>query len=168
MPGARIVVIGCCGCGKSTLSKQLSQRLGLPVVHLDRLYWRGNWTPVTNEDFDGALKVELGKPHWIMDGNFSRTMTWRMSCCDTVIYMDFPRWLCVYGVLKRVLLNYGKTREDMGQNCPERFDPAFLKYVWNFNRKNRDEIYKRIGELKGKEIILLHNRKECRQFLSRI
>lgn len=165
MLGERIVVIGCCGCGKSTLSIQLSQRLGLPVIHLDRLYWRSNWTPVTNEEFDEALKAELDKPRWIMDGNFGRTMAWRLSCCDTVIYMDFPRWLCVYGVLKRVLLNHGKTRDDMGQNCPERFDLAFLKYVWSFHRKNRDKIYKRIEELEGKEIILLHSRKECKQLL---
>ena len=39
----RILIIGCSGSGKSRLARQLGQKLGLPVVHLDQLWWKENW-----------------------------------------------------------------------------------------------------------------------------
>jgi adenylate kinase family enzyme len=35
----RVIIIGCGGSGKSTLARQLGERTGLPVVHLDKLFW---------------------------------------------------------------------------------------------------------------------------------
>lgn len=135
----RILVIGCCGAGKSTLATELAERTGLPLVHLDKLYWRPNWQPVTAEEFDARLAEVLTGEKWILDGNFNRTLETRLERCDTVIWLDFPRYLCVWGVLSRVLRNYGKTRPDMGDGCPERLDPAFLKYVWQFPGKYREK-----------------------------
>ena len=36
----RIIVVGCQGSGKTSLALRLGRNLGLPVVHLDVLYWR--------------------------------------------------------------------------------------------------------------------------------
>ena len=87
----RIVIIGCGGAGKSTLARQLGEKLRIPVVHLDKLFWRPGWVQVPKEEFDALLRAELAKEKWIMDGNFDRTIPERLARCDTVIYLDFSR-----------------------------------------------------------------------------
>lgn len=118
----RIMIIGSCGSGKTTLSKQLHKILNLPLIHLDQINWRDNWTTVGREEFDSQLKQEIEKPAWIIDGNYNRTIPLRLEKCDTVIYLDYPRFTYVLGIIKRVVTGYGKSRDDMGGNCPERFD----------------------------------------------
>ena len=121
----RIIIIGCGGAGKSTLARKLGEVLDLPVVHLDKLFWKPGWVETSHEEFDALLAQELAKDHWIMDGNFNRTMPERMKRCDTIIYLDFSRFACLMGVLKRVITTYGKVRPDMGEGCPERIDLEF-------------------------------------------
>ena len=79
----RILIIGNAGAGKSTFAKALSQKLGLPLVHLDQLFWYGDWQTVERSEFDRQLQAELEKPQWIIDGNFSRTLPHRLQYCDT-------------------------------------------------------------------------------------
>ena len=161
----RILIIGCGGAGKSTLARQLGEKLNLPVVHLDRLFWKPGWIESSKEEIDEKIHLELQKPQWIIDGNFNRTIPERMKYCDTVIYLDFSRTACLLGVLKRVLTTYGKVRPDMGEGCPERFDLDFLKWVWNFNKKNRENYYRMLNEAEGVETIVLKNRRMVRRFL---
>ena len=161
----RIVMSGCGGAGKSTLARQVGQCLGLPVVHLDKLYWQENWTPLSKEAFDVVHAAALEEPRWIIDGNFSRTMQRRLERCDTVIYLDYPRWQCMLGVCKRILTTYGRTRPDMGPGCNERFDWEFIKWVWNFNRNNRQRIYALLAEATHAKVMILKSRKEGKRFL---
>ncbi len=161
----RIIIIGCSGSGKSTLARQLASRLSLPLVHLDKLYWRENWRPVTEEEFDMLLQMELEKPVWVMDGNFRRTLPLRLARCDTAVYLDYPRWLCLFRVLKRVLTHYGRTRPDMGENCPEWLDFKFLKFIWNYNRENKRQNERLLREARDVKVVLLHNPRETERFL---
>ena len=100
-----------------------------------------------------------------MDGNFDRTMPARIAKCDTIIYLDFSRVACLLGVLKRVITTYGKVRPDMGEGCPERFDLDFLKWVWYYNRKNREKNYRLLNEAEGIETVVLKNRRMVKRFL---
>jgi len=161
----RIIVIGCCGSGKSTLSRKLSPLLGLPVVHLDQLFWREGWVSVGREEFRTLLDKELEKERWIIDGNFSNTLDVRLERCDTVIYIDLPAVVCLFRVLKRVFGSYGTVRPDMSEGCPERLDIPFLFYTLSFNRKNRKKLYEAIGRRKDKEIIILKSQKQIDAFL---
>lgn len=164
----RILIIGCGGAGKSTLARQLGEKTGLPVVHLDKLYWRPGWQHVTREEFDKLLDEVLAQGAWIMDGNFNNTIEKRIARCDTVIYMDFSRFSCLMGVVKRILTTYGTVRPDMGEGCPERFDLDFMKWVWNFNRIKREDYYKLLNETDGIEKIVLKNRRAVRKFLNTV
>ena len=161
----RIVIIGCGGAGKSTLARQMGEKLGLPVVHLDQLWWKPGWVESTPEEFDGKLAVELEKPQWIMDGNFDRTIPARIAKCDAIIYLDLSRFACLMGVLKRVMTTHGKVRPDMGEGCPERFDLDFLKWVWDFNKNKREKNYRLLNEAEGKQTIVLKNRRMVKRFL---
>ena len=136
----RVLIIGNAGSGKTTFSRQLAAKYALPLVHLDKIYWCGNWEHLSRDAFDKCLQEELEKPRWIIDGNFNRTLPHRLQYCDTVFYFDFPTILCLWGITKRVFLNYGKTRDDMGGECPEYFDQrklALYRAVMGFNRKHR-------------------------------
>ncbi len=161
----RIILIGCGGAGKSTLARQMGEKLNIPVIHLDSIFWLPGWVEMEQEAFDARLREELAKDRWIMDGNFNRTMPERIARCDTIIYLDFSRWTCLMGVLKRVLTSYGKVRPDMGAGCPERIDLDFLKWVWNFNKNKREKYYRMLNEAEGKQTIVLKNRRMVRRFL---
>ena len=164
----RILIIGCGGAGKSTLARQLGKKLDLPVVHLDTLFWKPGWVQESREEFDRKLSVELEKPKWILDGNFNRTMPQRMAKCDTIIYLDFPRLACLMGVIKRIVTTYGKVRPDMGDGCPERFDLEFLRWVWNYNKNNRERNYQLLNEAAHAQKLVLKNRRAVKQFLKNL
>lgn len=161
----RVMIIGCPGSGKSTLAKKLSSKLKLPVIHLDQLNWTGHWQMISSEVFDALLLTEVQKEAWIIDGNYDRTISLRIQYCDTVIFLNYSKMTCLCGVIKRVLKGYGKTRSDMGGNCPERFDISFLKFVWDFNSTYRSKYLTMLSQQTDKNVMVFHHRKECQQFL---
>lgn len=165
----RVLIIGCGGAGKSTLAKALGEKTGLPVVHLDKIFWSpGNWQHLPREEFDRILITELDKPQWILDGNYDRTFSLRLAKCDTVIYLDFSRLTCLLGWIKRVITNWGKTRPDMGPNCNEWFDPEMLGWIWNYNKQSRKKNYRMLEEATHARVIVLRNRKMVKSFLEGI
>ena len=165
----RVLIIGNAGSGKSTFGRKLAEKTGLPLVHLDKIYWRGNWEHLTREEFDKALQAELEKEEWIIDGNFNRTLPHRLDYCDTVFFFDLPTITCLWGVTKRVLQSYGKTRSDMGGNCPERFDqqkPALYKAVMNFNKQHRKAYYDLLADREN--VVIFKTRRQAEKYLREV
>lgn len=162
----RVMIIGCGGSGKSTLARALGEKTGLPVVHLDQIWWSpGNWQHLEREKFSICLTREVEKPLWIMDGNFDRTMAERLEKADTVIYLDYNRFVCIGRWVKRVTLNWGKVRSDMAPGCKEWFDPEFFGWMWNFNRKHRKDYYALFGDLPDKKVYIFKNPRQTAKFL---
>lgn len=130
----RILIIGCCGAGKSTLALTLGRKLQLPVFHLDRLWWRSGWVETSADEFDAELAAILKQDCWVLDGNYNRTLPKRLAHADTVILLRYSRLRCLWRILKRWWVWRGRSRSEMPDGCPERLDGEFLRYVWNFNR----------------------------------
>ena len=165
----RIMIIGCGGAGKSTLARKLGEKTGLPVVHLDQIWWSpGYWKHLERAEFDELLKAEMEKPRWILDGNFNRTIEPRLERCDTVIYLDMNRFICLKNWIGRVIRNWGHHRIDMAEGCNEWFDPDMFLWIWNFNRKNRKRYYALLDKQEGKQVVILKNRSMVNGFLSRL
>lgn len=167
----KILIIGNSGAGKTTFAHKLARKLNLPLVHLDKLYWHGEWQRLSNEDFDFLVQKELEKPEWIIDGNFNRTISHRMKYCDTIIFFDFNTISCLWGITKRLIKNYGKTRMDMGGNCIERFDSnktMLYRNVLNFNKNYRKDYYSLLNKAKDVKVVVFKNRKQIRRFLKDI
>jgi adenylate kinase family enzyme len=133
----RILVIGCCGAGKSTFAKQLSARLNLPLVHLDRLFLKPGWVEQEEQVFRELLQSELDGDAWIIDGNYLSTLPLRLQYADTVIWLDLDRWICTWRVLKRWLMQEGYQAE----GCPQKVDLPFLKFVfWDYPQNTRSQV----------------------------
>lgn len=167
----RILIIGGNGSGKTTLARALLSKLGLPLVHLDKLYWRDDWQHVSDEELSAAIQTELEKDEWIIDGNMKRFLRQRLTYCDTVIYLDFPSAVCALGALKRIIHSHNKSRPDMGGNCIEKLDRRsfeFIISIFAFNRRNRADFYKWINEAENAELIVLKNRNQVKRFLKNI
>lgn len=161
----RVMIIGCGGSGKSTLARQLGEKTSLPVVHLDQIWWKpGNWQHMEREEFDAILAVEMEKPRWIMDGNYSRTMQLRLEKCDTVIYLDYNRFVCLLSWLKRVITHWGKARPDMAAGCAEWIDPEFIGWIWNFNKNHRKKYYAMLEAHPEKTVYIFKNRRQVKRF----
>jgi len=163
----RIMIIGCGGSGKSTLARQLGEKTGLPVVHLDKLFWHPGWVESTKEEIDQRIMEAMEEPQWIIDGNYNRTLPKRLEYCDTVIYLDFSTTACLLGVAKRIMTTYGQVRPDMAEGCPERFDLEFLKWVWKFNGKHRKRYYELLAQTE-KNVYIFKNRRQVKKFLNSI
>ena len=162
----RVIIIGCGGSGKSTLAKVLGAKTGLPVVHLDQIFWSpGNWKNLGKDEFDRLLKLELEKDRWILDGNYNRTLETRLAKCDTVIWLDYNRFVCLRQWAKRVIKNWGKSRGDMAPGCNEWFDPEFMAWIWRFNKTNRKRYRELLAAQEGKSIYIFKNRKQLKRFL---
>lgn len=164
MQARRILVLGSSGSGKSTFARRLGDITGLPVVHLDRLYLKPGWVASAREAFYPLVRDALSKDVWIMDGNYGRTLPMRLPYCDQVFYFDLPRLLCMWGITVRVLKNYGKSRPDIGNGCPERFNWEFVKSTWNF-KKNQGDKVKELIFSSGKPVVVFRSRGEAGKYV---
>lgn len=162
----RIMIVGSAGSGKSTLAQQLGKHYELPVIHLDKHYWLANWTPRANDEWDSIVQQFVQQEKWIIDGNYSRTMDARLNRAEQVIYLDMPRWLCLYRIFKRRIMYHKKSRPDMNENCQEKLDLEFVKWVWNYRKRNRVHTLQKLKEAAGRsEVIILKSRREVMQFV---
>jgi len=134
--GQRIMIMGASGSGKSTMARRLGELHGLPVVHLDALYWKPGWIQSTIEEIGDKIRAAEDQPCWVIDGNYKQTINYRLARADTVIYLDFNRYICLYRAIRRWMKNYGKTRPDLGEGCPDKLDLPFVKWIfWDYPRK---------------------------------
>lgn len=156
----KVLVIGCSGSGKSTFSRKLREKTGLPLHHLDMIWHKPDKTTVTREEFDTALDAILESDEWIIDGNYSRTLERRFEKCDTVFLFDLPTEVCLEGVSSRI----GKFRPDMPW-IEEEFDPEFREWIIGFRENKMPHVRELIEKYKDKEVIVFHSRAEADAYL---
>ncbi|WP_196001244.1 DNA topology modulation protein [Clostridium sp. 1001271B_151109_B4] len=161
----KIIVVGCGGAGKSTFSRELSNKLDIPVYHLDKLFWNEGWIETPKAEFNKKIEKVINKDKWIIDGNYIRTIDIRAKKADTIIFINMPTYICLYRIFKRRFMYRGKSRPDMAEGCPEGIDIEFFKWVLSYNKKIRPEILKKLSLYKEKDIIILNGKKEVRKFL---
>lgn len=165
----RVLVIGSGGAGKSTFARRLGALLGLEVVHLDSLYWHPGWVETPKDIWRERVAELLRGDAWVLDGNYSGTLEERLAACDAVIFLDLPRTLCLWRVLKRGLLYRGRSRPDMAPGCPERPTLAFLRWVWQYPARTRPKVLRLLAAYgEGREVFRLRTSAEVEEFLARL
>lgn len=165
----RVLLIGSGGAGKSTLAVQAGAALGLPVIHLDALYWRPGWEPTPSAEWRTRVADLTAGDAWVMDGNYGGTLDLRLAACDAVVFLDLPRWLCVARVLRRWLRYAGRTRPDLRAGCPERLSWEFLRWVWDYPRRRRPGVLRQLAALPpDRQVIVLTSRAAVARFLAQL
>ena len=137
--------------------------LGLPVFHLDQIYWCPGWIEASATAFGAEVERIAGLPAWVIDGNYSDTIAPRFRAADTVVYLDVPAWLFMLRITWRILTNYGRVRADAAPGCPEWLDLAFLRFAWSWNRTQRGRNLALVESFPGRKVIL-RSRHERRRF----
>lgn len=161
----KIMVIGCPGSGKSTFSRVLHQITGIPLFHLDMMYWNSDRTTVEKAVFRKRLSDAIQQNEWIIDGNYGSTIELRLQACDTVIFLDYPLEICLKGIRER----RGKVRSDMPwvENEDEE-DTDFVEFIKGYNSQSRPQIMDLLKLYSGKNIFIFSNRAEADGFLANL
>ena len=164
----RVLVIGCGGSGKTTFARRLAERSGLPLIHLDRLHWRPGWRATPQEAWRATVKEIVARERWIIEGHYGGTLDLRLPACDTVVFLDTPRHVCLTRVVWRTLRHRGRERRELAPGCPERLTLEFLVWIWGFGRRRRP-LFERLAALRSDQrAVVLRTRDEIEQFLKGI
>ena len=161
----KIIVIGCPGSGKSTFARALHNITGIPLFHLDMMYWNADRTTVEKSVFRERLAETMQKSEWIIDGNYNSTMETRMQACDTVFFLDYPVDICLAGIRER----RGKPRTDMPwieENDEE--DAEFIEFIKSYNAESRPKVMELFERYSDKDIYVFTDRDEADEFLRRM
>lgn len=131
------MIIGQPGSGKSTLARKLGELTGLPVKHIDQIHWKAGWIERSNEDKADLVAKVHAQDSWIFEGGHARSYPERIARADTCIWLDFPLGIRLWRVFGRIIRDYGKTRPDLPEDCPEQLDWEFIVWIITSRQENR-------------------------------
>jgi adenylate kinase family enzyme len=164
----RIMIIGQPGSGKSTLARALGESTGLPVIHIDKIHWQSGWVERSKAEKTRLCLEAEQQSRWIFEGGHSATWLSRVARADMLIVLDRPVGLRLWRVVRRALMDLGRTRPDMAEGCPERLSslPEFIRYIWTTRNSQRRKM-RRLAAAAPPECRVVHLRsdKDVQQFL---
>lgn len=135
--GERICILGPSNSGKSTLAVAIGDKLGLPVVHLDRLYHlpHADWVPRSTEDFRALHDEAIAGDRWVMDGNYSVCMPQRFRRATGVIFLDVSTLRSLARYFRRSLLQTHRHGGLDGRRDSVKW--AMIRHITVTTRNNR-------------------------------
>jgi adenylate kinase family enzyme len=119
----RVIVTGMAGSGKSTFSRALSARTGLPVIHLDLHYWKPGWGKPSDGEWRAKQSSLLAGDAWIADGNYHDTLDLRLKRADAVVVLDTAWWVCAARAFVRGV------RRPVGTQMPDGCEDSVMRRV---------------------------------------
>lgn len=166
----KIAIIGYSGSGKSTTAKHLGNLFHLPVLHLDAIHFTAGWQERDQIDALSLVSSFMKQADWIIDGNFTDLLQpQRLQEADLIVFMNFSRWNCLRRIFQRYRRYRGKTRPDMAENCNEKIDKEFLKWILLDGRSSeRKAHYNEIITQYPEKAIVLHTQNELDAFLGKM
>lgn len=162
----KVLVIGSSGAGKSVFAARLAKRTGLPLIHLDALYWKPGWIQTPKDEWLRTVDGLLARDAWVMDGNYAGTLDRRLSVCDTAIFLDLPRTVCLWRAIKRRIIHHRRSRPDMAPGNDERLTWEFVRWIWEYPRTRRPGVLARLAALRADQrVVILRSDAEAERFL---
>jgi hypothetical protein len=160
----RLAVIGPAGAGKSTLAGELGARLGIPVLHLDQLYWRPGWIATPPEEWASFQRRAIDDLQWIVDAQHDDMLPDWLEAADTVVFLDASPFRCLWRVGRRRLAG-GANGVPQGSppGRPHRAFSTFARGQWHYRRRLRPELVEDLGRLRS--VVVIRSEADRRRFL---
>ncbi len=133
------MIFGRPGSGKSTFALKLHELTGLPLYHLDKYFFTSHWVERVPEEFLDIQCSLVAQDSWIIDGNSTKTLEIRYARADLVLYFNYPKWICLYRILKRRFIK-DKRIDDRADKFPEIIRPNFITYMWQFEKRVANQL----------------------------
>jgi adenylate kinase family enzyme len=165
-PMRRVAVVGSGGAGKSTFARRLGASTGLPVIHLDELYWRPGWVPTPDHEWREIMTRLVSGDAWIIDGNYSRTMDLRAQAADTVLLLDYAPIGNLARALRRTMFNHGRAIQAPG--CPEHLDWEFLRWIATYRRRSRPRVLAQLEAAPDLDVRVLRRPRDAQRLLESV
>ena len=159
----KIIVIGNNGSGKSYFSKKLAEITGLPLIHLDLLYWKENWTHPSREKWAEIQRKLVASEQWIIDGMHISTLEIRFKEADAMYFLDIDTDICLESVRQRE----SQDRTDFPNHLDKQqgdFE-TFERGVLEFEEKRKPKIIELHNKYPSKNFIMFKTRKEIDDYL---
>ena len=166
----KIAVLGFSGGGKSTLARNLGEKLGVPVLHLDRVFWLPGWQQRGTEDGAAIVADFMTQQDWVIEGTYSKYhLNQRLEQADRIVLILLPRLTCFLRAVNRYRTYRGYTRPDMTEGCPEKLDAEFMFWLlWKGRSPARRKIFDDIAKQYPNKAVILHSQREIDAFLEGI
>jgi len=159
----KISVIGGSGTGKTTLTTNLSEKLNIPVIHIDGIHHLKNWKIRDKSERDKIILEKANTSSWIIDGTYTSTLKERINLSDLTIYLDYSSFAQLRGVLKRYLKNPGKEKPEI-PGCNEKMSLKFIIWVLSWRKNKREKILKVLENVDKDRVLIFKNRKELNKW----
>ena len=128
----RIAVVGISGAGKSHYARKLHARTGLPLRHMDSLFWCGAWEAVPEAEYVATQRALIAEETWIIEGYIDPALGERARAADLIVYLDFPGVLCAWRVLLRWRRHRRVARPELPRGAVECLS---LRFLWTVLRR---------------------------------
>jgi adenylate kinase family enzyme len=171
----RVAVIGGSSTGKTTVSRELARRLGVPHVELDALHHDPGWQEAPAEVLQARVDAALAAAPegWVVDGNYHGKLgTSVLERADTVVFLDMPFGLTLRRVLWRTASRIVRRKElwngnrETLRNALSR--DSIVWWVITQHGKYRQNWPERYGRLPHLRVVRLHSPREVQDFLQSI
>lgn len=146
---SRICIFGRPGSGKSTFALKLHKETNLPLYHLDKYFFTANWVEQDHQQFLSIQQEIIDQEKWIIDGNSLKSLEMRYARAQVCLYFNYPRWLCLIRLLKRILFK-DPSIKDRADRCPEIIRWNLIKYMWTFEYRQNNRLINLITELRSR------------------
>lgn len=152
----KIYIVGTVGSGKSTLARKLSGKSSIDVFHLDSVVHDGE-RHRTDKEISESIECIFKNNDFIIEDTLREQFIPLLSKVDKIIYLDLPKTLLKYRVIKRYL------KQKIGlEKSTYRQSLQMLRQMFIWQKIDRSELIKA-----QKKTIILKNQREIRQFIKK-
>ncbi len=160
----RIAIIGISASGKSIFARELATKTGLPLIHMDQLFWKGNWEEVPEAEYLKKHQEIIHQDRWIIEGYVEESMAERLKRADLIIYLDYSGLVSAFRLFRRWLSHRNEARPELPKGALETFkNETFWKVL---RRKERIRIENTLALARNPSVIRIKSPSELGKFLN--